>query len=69
MPRRYKLAWLLAQSDDIAPIPGTKRVALVEENTAADQLELTIDQLDRLNSLPPASGERHEEGAMKFIDR
>ncbi|WP_461133610.1 hypothetical protein [Spirosoma lituiforme] len=53
----------------MAPIPGTKRVARVGENTATDQLELTIDQLDRLNSLPPASGERHEEGAMKFIDR
>lgn len=68
-PAQVALAWLLAQGDDIAPIPGTKRVARVEENTAADQLELTIDQLDRLNSLPPASGERHEEGAMKFIDR
>jgi hypothetical protein len=34
------LAWLLAQGDDIAPIPGTKRVARVEENTAADGIEL-----------------------------
>src|SRR6266567_2527699 len=35
-PAQVALAWLLAQGDDIAPIPGTKRVSRVEENTAAD---------------------------------
>ena len=40
-PAQVALAWLLAQGDDIAPIPGTKRVARLEENIAADALELT----------------------------
>ena len=39
-PAQVALAWLLAQGDDIAPIPGTKRVTRVEENTAADAIEL-----------------------------
>ena len=63
------LAWLLAQGDDIAPIPGTKRVARVEENTAADSIQLSPEQLKRLNSLAPAVGERHDEGNMAVIDR
>ena len=60
-PAQVALAWLLAQGDDIAPIPGTKRVSRVEENTAADQLELSAEQIERLNNLTPAAGERHEE--------
>ena len=63
------LAWLLAQGDDIAPIPGTKRVARVEENTAADSLELSPEQLERLSNLTPACGERHDAGNMAVIDR
>jgi aryl-alcohol dehydrogenase-like predicted oxidoreductase len=62
------LAWLLAQGNDIAPIPGTKRVARVEENTAADRLELSADQIARLNKLTPAAGERHDAGNMAVID-
>ncbi|WP_406446951.1 aldo/keto reductase [Streptomyces sp. NBC_01613] len=68
-PAQIALAWLLAQGDDIAPIPGTKRVARVEENTAADAIELSTEQIERLNNLTPASGERHEEGVMATIDR
>jgi aryl-alcohol dehydrogenase-like predicted oxidoreductase len=68
-PAQVALAWLLAQGDDIAPIPGTKRVSRVEENTAADQLELSAEQIERLNSLTPAAGERHEEAQMAIIDR
>src|SRR5207253_7638797 len=56
-PAQVALAWLLAQGDDIAPIPGTKRVARVEENTAADRLVLSAAQVDRLNNLSPAAGE------------
>jgi aryl-alcohol dehydrogenase-like predicted oxidoreductase len=63
------LAWLLAQGDDIAPIPGTKRVSRVEENTAADSIELNAQQIERLNNLTPAAGERHEESSMATIDR
>jgi aryl-alcohol dehydrogenase-like predicted oxidoreductase len=68
-PAQIALAWLLAQGDDIAPIPGTKRVARVEENTAADRIELSADQIKRLNSLTPALGERHDPGNMAVIDR
>jgi aryl-alcohol dehydrogenase-like predicted oxidoreductase len=68
-PAQVALAWLLAQGDDIAPIPGTKRVARVEENTAADGVELTTEQVERLNHLTPAAGERHDEGNMAVIDR
>ena len=68
-PAQIALAWLLAQGDDIAPIPGTKRVARVEENTAADRIELSAEQVERLNNLAPAAGERHEERNMAVIDR
>ena len=68
-PAQIALAWLLAQGDDIAPIPGTKRVARVEENTAADGIELSTEQIERLNNLTPAAGERHDEGNMAAIDR
>ncbi|MFF0596137.1 aldo/keto reductase [Streptomyces antibioticus] len=67
-PAQIALAWLLAQGDDIAPIPGTKRVTRVEENTAADRVELTAAQLGRLNRLTPAAGERHDEAGMCVID-
>jgi aryl-alcohol dehydrogenase-like predicted oxidoreductase len=68
-PAQIALAWLLAQGDDIAPIPGTRRVARVEENTAADGIELSPDQVERLNNLTPAAGERHDEANMAGIDR
>jgi aryl-alcohol dehydrogenase-like predicted oxidoreductase len=68
-PAQIALAWLLAQGDDIAPIPGTRRVARVEENTAADGIELTPGQVERLNGLTPAAGDRHDEGGMAAIDR
>jgi len=68
-PAQIALAWLLAQSNDIAPIPGTRRVARVEENTAADGIELSDDQLKRLSNLTPAAGERHDEANMAAIDR
>jgi len=68
-PAQVALAWLLAQGDDIAPIPGTKRVARVEENTAADGVELTGEQIDKLNNLTPAAGDHHNEQQMQMIDR
>jgi aryl-alcohol dehydrogenase-like predicted oxidoreductase len=68
-PAQIALAWLLARGDDVAPIPGTRRVARVEENTAADGIELSGHQLDRLNHLTPAAGERHNEASMAAIDR
>jgi aryl-alcohol dehydrogenase-like predicted oxidoreductase len=68
-PAQIALAWLLAQGDDLAPIPGTRRVARVEENTAADGIELSAEQLKRLDDLTPAAGERHDEANMAAIDR
>ena len=68
-PAQIALAWLLAQGNDIAPIPGTRRVARVEENTAADGIQLSGDQLERLSNLTPAAGERHDEANMASIDR
>jgi aryl-alcohol dehydrogenase-like predicted oxidoreductase len=68
-PAQIALAWLLAQGNDIAPIPGTRRVARVEENTAADGIELSHDQIERLNNLTPAAGARHDEANMAGIDR
>lgn len=68
-PAQTALAWLLTRGDDIAPIPGTRRVARVEENTAADGIELTAGQIERLNTLEPAAGERHDDANMASIDR
>ncbi|MCY0903402.1 aldo/keto reductase [Arthrobacter sp. H14-L1] len=60
-PGQVALAWLLAQGDDIAPIPGTKRISYLEENVAADALTLTGDQLAALNGLPAAAGDRYAD--------
>jgi aryl-alcohol dehydrogenase-like predicted oxidoreductase len=68
-PAQVSLAWLLAQGDDIAPIPGTKRVSRVEENAGADSIELSADQLDRLDKLSPAAGDHHNEEQMRLIER
>jgi aryl-alcohol dehydrogenase-like predicted oxidoreductase len=66
---QVSLAWLLAQGDDIAPIPGTKRVSRVEENASADSIELSAEQLDRLDKLTPAAGGHHNEEQMRLIER
>ena len=68
-PAQVALAWLLAQGDHIAPIPGTKRVSRLEENVAADDVELTAEQLQKLTEVSPAVGEHHNEQQMKWIDR
>jgi aryl-alcohol dehydrogenase-like predicted oxidoreductase len=68
-PAQIALAWLLAKGDDIAPIPGTKRVARVKENIAADSIQLTAEQIDKLNNLTPATGDHHNEEQMRMLDR
>jgi aryl-alcohol dehydrogenase-like predicted oxidoreductase len=68
-PAQVAIAWLLAKDDHIAPIPGTKRVARVEENTAADAVVLTAGQVAKLDDLTPPAGEHHNEAQMRMIDR
>ncbi len=65
-PAQVALAWLLSRGDHIAPIPGTKRVERVEENAGADALELTAEQLQRLDELPAPAGDRYAD--MSSID-
>jgi len=60
-PAQVALAWLLAQGEHIAPIPGTRRVSRLEENAAADAVALTADQLDRLGAIQPPVGERYPD--------
>ena len=68
-PAQVAIAWLLAQGDDIAPIPGTRRVSRLEENVAADAVELTADQVRKLTDLPLAAGDHHTEAQMRMLDR
>jgi aryl-alcohol dehydrogenase-like predicted oxidoreductase len=68
-PAQVALAWLLAQGDDFAPIPGTKRVSRLEENVAADALELTAEQVDKLTKVSPPAGEHHGEAQMRMLER
>ncbi|SBN61555.1 Predicted oxidoreductase [Curtobacterium sp. 9128] len=60
-PAQVALAWLLAQGDDIVPIPGTKRVSRLEENVGAADLTLTADQVARLSALPAPTGDRYPD--------
>ncbi|MFE6398129.1 aldo/keto reductase [Streptomyces alboflavus] len=68
-PAQVALAWLLAQGDGIAPIPGTKRIDRLKQNSAADGIRLTPGQIARLNNLTPASGKRHAEPDMAAVDQ
>ena len=66
------LAWVLAQGDFIAPIPGTKRVTYLEENAAAADIVLNEDELKRIDSLfstETIAGERYTAGGMRALDR
>jgi aryl-alcohol dehydrogenase-like predicted oxidoreductase len=60
-PGQVALAWLLAQGDDIAPIPGTKRIPYLEENVAADALVPSPAQLETLNTLQAPVGDRYAD--------
>ncbi len=70
-PGQLALAWVLAQGNDIVPIPGTKRRVYLEENVRALDLRLSKDQLAELDALFPigaASGTRYAEGSMKMLN-
>jgi aryl-alcohol dehydrogenase-like predicted oxidoreductase len=60
-PAQVALAWLLAQGDDIAPIPGTKRVQRLEENAKAADIHLSADQRNRLGSVQRPVGARYAD--------
>lgn len=68
-PAQTALAWILTKGDDIAPISGTRRTSRVEENIAADQIELTTDQISRLDNLTPAAGARHDAANMASVEQ
>src|SRR6202044_785561 len=68
-PAQVAIAWLLAQGNDIAPIPGTRRVSRLEQNVAAEHIVLRREQIDRLNRLPAAMGEHHNPEQMRMIER
>ncbi len=68
-PAQVAIAWLLTRGNDIAPIPGTKRVSRVAENIAADGIELSAQQIRALDNLTPPTGDHHNEQQMQMIDR
>lgn len=70
-PSQLALAWVLAQGEDIVPIPGTKRVKYLEENVAALDVKLTAEELVEIEKVfPPgvAVGDRYTEQMRKLID-
>jgi aryl-alcohol dehydrogenase-like predicted oxidoreductase len=69
MPGQVALAWLLALGEGIVPIPGTKRVSRLEENVAADGIELTAEQLEKLTNMAAPAGGHHTDEQMKMLDR
>ena len=68
-PAQVAIAWLLAQGDDIAPIPGTKRVSRLEENVAADSVVLTGEHVAKLTAITSPAGDHHNEAQMRLLDR
>src|SRR4051795_8915876 len=66
-PGQLALAWVLAQGDDVVPIPGTKRVKYLEENVAAADLTLSADVVAELDALGEAAGDRYPEGMMGAV--
>ncbi len=70
-PAQLALAWVLAQGENIIPIPGTKRIKYLEENAEAVNIELTNDDLQTIEDIVakhPDVGERYSEGAMKLVN-
>src|SRR4051794_21014259 len=67
-PAQLAIAWVLAQGDDLVPIPGTKRRTYLEQNVGAVDVELTEEDLGRINAeLPEAAGDRYDEAGMASV--
>ena len=70
-PSQLALAWVLAQGEDIVPIPGTKRRTYLEENVAAVDIELTSEERARIDEVAPrdvAAGTRYPQAFMKTVN-
>jgi aryl-alcohol dehydrogenase-like predicted oxidoreductase len=68
-PGQLALAWVLHRGEHIVPIPGTKRVAYLEENLAAAQIDLSDAEVERIaQAVPPAAGERYDEAGMRTVN-
>src|SRR5438132_10600223 len=70
-PSQLALAWLLAQGDDVVPIPGTKRRRYLEENARAVEIVLTAGDLRRISEVAPkgaTAGSRYPEGGMRSVN-
>ncbi|MGW2958624.1 aldo/keto reductase [Streptomyces sp. NPDC001220] len=68
-PAQLALAWVLAQGEDIVPIPGTKRRTYLEQNAGAVDVELTKEDLARIDAeVPKAAGERYDEAGMNSVN-
>ena len=69
-PAQLALAWVLARGDDLVPIPGTKRRKYLEDNARAVDVELTDEDLARLDAeLPKVAGARYDEAGMASVNR
>jgi aryl-alcohol dehydrogenase-like predicted oxidoreductase len=71
-PSQLALAWVLSQGEDTVPIPGTKRVAYLDDNLGAVNVRLTATEMAQIDAILPAgaaSGERYNAQAMQMIDR
>jgi aryl-alcohol dehydrogenase-like predicted oxidoreductase len=68
-PAQLAIAWVLARGDDLVPIPGTKRRSYLEQNVEAVDVELTPEDLARINAeIPEAAGERYDEAGMASVN-
>jgi aryl-alcohol dehydrogenase-like predicted oxidoreductase len=68
-PGQLALAWVLHRGRHVVPIPGTKRVAYLEENVAAAEIELSEEEVRRISELvPTATGDRYDEAGMRGVN-
>ena len=68
-PAQLAIAWVLAQGEDIVPIPGTKRRRYLEDNAGAADVDLTEDDLERIEAeLPDVAGDRYDEAGMASVN-
>ncbi|HEV3047649.1 MAG TPA: aldo/keto reductase [Solirubrobacteraceae bacterium] len=68
-PGQLALSWVLHRGEHVVPIPGTKRVAYLEENVAAASIRLSDEEVERIaEQIPEASGERYDEAGMRGVN-